>query len=195
MLPGEWPGRWSTSKDRSPQSTTSPSSSTRVAGRRRDLSHHRHPGGRHRVDEQLRDVIASIAVRPEHRVAVVLGHERRAHRSREVGCFGPVDRPLLELVHAADVVGVAVGRHGEHAMTELMLDEVSERREPERGVDDEIAVTAAYVPHVAPQQRMHMRFGDERDAVADAPDDPPGVSDGQLAAYEQPLVLPQLGQA
>jgi hypothetical protein len=80
-------------------------------------------------------------------------------------------------------------------MTELMLDEVSEGREPERGVDHEIAVTAAYVPHVAPQQRMHMRFGDERDAVADAPDDPPGVSDGQLAAYEQPLVLPQLGQA
>ena len=32
MLPGEWPGRWSTSKARSPRSTTSPSASSRVAG-------------------------------------------------------------------------------------------------------------------------------------------------------------------
>ena len=65
-------------------------------------------------------------------------------------------------------------------MAELALDEVGERCEPERGVDDEIAVTAPYVPHVAPQQRVHVRLGDERDAVAHSAHHPPGIRDRQL---------------
>ena len=50
-----------------------------------------------------------------------------------------------------------MGRDREHRMTELVLDQMGERRQPERGVDHEITVAAPHVPHVAAQQRVHMQ--------------------------------------
>ncbi len=146
----------------------------------RDLSDHRHACDRNSVDEDLGDVVARISIGPEDRLAVLLGDQRGAHRCHEVGSFDAVDRSLVELVQAADVVGVAVGRHSEERVADLVLDEVSERRETERGVDDEITVTSLHVPHVAPQQRVDVRLGDQRDAVTHAPHDPPGIGDRQL---------------
>ena len=75
-------------------------------------------------------------------------------------------------------------------MAELMLDEVRDRHEPERRVDDQVAVTAAHVPDVAAQQRMDVRLGDQRDAVTDVAGDEPGVGDGQrgrLGTATKPL--------
>ena len=65
-------------------------------------------------------------------------------------------------------------------MAELGLDEVAQRAEAERRVDDEVAVAAAHVPDVAAQQRVDVRLGDERDAVADAFGHEPRIGDGQV---------------
>ena len=46
MLPGEWPGRWSTSKARSPRSTTSPSAQQARRRRRRPGAARRRPARR-----------------------------------------------------------------------------------------------------------------------------------------------------
>jgi hypothetical protein len=70
-------------------------------------------------------------------------------------------------------------------MTELMLDELGQRREPERGVDDEIAVTATHVPATGNSARLVTRGTMPR----------PSAQSQRRGGYEQPLVLPQLGQA
>ena len=51
--------------------------------RARDLADHRHAGRRHRVDQELGDVVAGVAVGAEHGLAVVLGDERRLLRRGE----------------------------------------------------------------------------------------------------------------
>ncbi len=47
------------------------------------------------------------------------------------GGLDSVDRPVGELVHAPDVIRVAVRRDGEHGVTDLVLDEMRQRREPQ----------------------------------------------------------------
>ena len=146
-----------------------------------DLTDHRHANGRHRVDQELGDVVARVAVRPQHGLAVVLRDEGRLLRLREHPGLDAMDRPVGELGHAADVVGVHVRGDGEHRVIELMLHEVRDRHQPERRVDHEVAVTAAHVPDVAAQQRVDVRLGDQRDTVTDGAGDEPGIGDGQLA--------------
>src|SRR5437016_14530862 len=79
MLPGEWPGRWSTSKERSPASITSPSSTTRVGAAETTA----YAGGvearaRQRVDQGvILDRIAAGAEVVEHEVRGRRGHQRR----------------------------------------------------------------------------------------------------------------------
>ena len=77
-----------------------------------------------------------------------------------------MDRPLVELVHPADVVAVDVGGDRQQVVVEVVLDEVAQRPQPERRVDDEVDVAPAHVPHVAAQQRVDVGLGDERDPVA-----------------------------
>jgi hypothetical protein len=91
-----------------------------------------------------------------------------------------VDRPLLELVHAADVIAVGMGGDSQEALGELALDEVAHRPEAERRVDDEVRRPPSHVPDVAAQQRVHVWLGDERDVVADALGREPWIGDRQV---------------
>ncbi len=70
--------------------------------------------GRDGIDEQVGDVVAGIAVRAEHLLAVDGRVERspRPAAASSVG-LGGVDGPVGELVHPADVVAVDVGGDGE----------------------------------------------------------------------------------
>jgi hypothetical protein len=65
----------------------------------------------------------------------------------------PVHDPGLELVEAADVVVVDVGRDRD----ERLLDEVGDRRadrgDADPGVDEEVAIATADVPEIAAEQR------------------------------------------
>jgi hypothetical protein len=49
----------------------------------------------------------------------------------ELGGFVRMDRPLVELVHPADVVAVHVGGDGQQVVVEVALDEVAQRSQPE----------------------------------------------------------------
>jgi hypothetical protein len=51
-----------------------------------------------------------------------------------------MDRPVGELGHAADVIGVHARRYRDDCVAELMLDEVRDRHESERRVDDQVTV-------------------------------------------------------
>jgi hypothetical protein len=42
-----------------------------------------------------------------------------------------MDRPVLELVHPADVIAVDVGGDGQQLVVQLVLDEVAQRPQPE----------------------------------------------------------------
>lgn len=88
-----------------------------------------------------------------------------------------MDRSLLELVEPNDMIGVSVSRDRDQVTVEFTFDERPQRSDPHAGVDDEAGVAPLHVPHVAAQERMDVRFGDERDAVADAQANPPDIRD------------------
>ena len=103
--------------------------------------------------------------------------------------FGRMDGSPIELVHAADVIGVHVRRDGEHVVTELVLDEVPQRRRP-----SEVSTTRSRSrPRTC--HTLHRRSGWTCGSlikvivVADAFDDEPGISDGQIE-HESTLDLP-----
>ena len=77
MLPGEWPGRCSTSKWRSPRSMASPRRAAAWPVPGRSIVAATSPR-RRGVDEQLGDVVAAVAVRAEDGVA----EDRRLQRHR-----------------------------------------------------------------------------------------------------------------
>ena len=69
-------------------------------------------------------------------------------------------------MQAAHVVTVNVRCDRDEVVPELALDDVTERRQTHRGVDDEVGRATLDHPYVAPQQRVHVRLGHERYAVA-----------------------------
>ena len=85
-----------------------------------------------------------------------------------------------ELVHAAHVVAVHVRRNGQHVVSELALDQVAQWPQAERCVDDEVVPPATDVPHVAPQQWMHVRLGDQGDLVIEPLGDEPRIGDRKI---------------
>ena len=134
----------------------------------------------HGVDEQIGDVVAGLAVRAEDALAVDGRVERRPAGPGHLVGLGCVHRPLVELVHAADVVAVGVGGDGQQPVLQLALDEVAQRTEAERRVDDDVGIPAPDVPDVAPQQGVHVGLGDQRDAVTDVARHEPRIGDGQI---------------
>ena len=136
--------------------------------------------GRHGVDEDVGHVVPGIDVRLAHR-GTELGDVERHHAGiGEPFGLRRVDRPSVELVHAADMIGVHVGGDRQQVVPEFPLDEVSHRTQPERRVDDHVEVATLHVPHVAPQQGVDVRLRDQGDRIVDPLDDEPRIGDGKV---------------
>ena len=159
-----------------------------VAGIEQPCRRGRHPierggrqtAGRDGIDEEVGDLVPGVEIglahrRPEH-AAVEFDQPGRRQPFR----LRSVDGAVAELVHATDVVGMGVCRHGEHVVSDRMLDQVAERLQAERRVDDEILAATVDVPHVAPQQWMDVRLGDQGDPVVDPLGDEPRVGHGEI---------------
>jgi hypothetical protein len=154
MLPGEWPGRCSTSKVRSPRS----------------IGH-----GGHQGFGQL------VAARPDgvdHPVAYV-GRRQRGEilRVRELFLLAAVGDALLELVEAADVVVVAVSRDSGKPLFEQMARGLLQAGDAEAGVHHHVPVAPAHMPDVAADEGVDVGFPDEGDVVVDPREVEPSLAD------------------
>ena len=106
------------------------------------------------------------------RLLAFLAEIRRAQLHAAVGVgevlrLGGVDQALFELVHAAGVIEMVVGRAGQQRLVDQIARRLLEARQAERGVDQQVAVAAAHMPDVAADQRVDVRFVDQRDVVVD----------------------------
>jgi hypothetical protein len=140
----------------------------------------RHPACGHGVDQEVGDVVAGVEVRPTDRLAESGGIERDRAGRTQLLRLRRMDGSPFELVETAHVIAVHMCRHGEHLVAELVLDEVPQRPDAERRVDHEVEIATTNVPHVAPQERVDVRLGDQGDPVVDAIDDEPRVGNGQI---------------
>jgi hypothetical protein len=88
---------------------------------------------------------------------------------------------LVEGVQPADVVEVVV-RRNRHDRS--IVDERRQLRaeipDPVAGIHDEVAVPTAHVPDVGSEERVEMRFYEERDVVGDPLCAEPPLGDGQI---------------
>ena len=94
------------------------------------------------------------------------------------GVYGTV----LELVEAADVVDMGVGRDRDDVAGEQLWKRLSQAGETQAAVDDEVPVAPAEVPDVAAQQRRDEGLVDPRQAIVDADGPEPRRGDAPLHA-------------
>jgi hypothetical protein len=93
--------------------------------------------------------------------------------------FDDVHESFRELVHAAGVVHVRVGSDRGEGLFEEIAGRACEARESEPRVDQQIAVAAAYVPDIAPQEPVDVRLRKEREIRGDGPTFEPAGGNGQ----------------
>lgn len=78
------------------------------------------------------------------------------------------------------MVEMAVGDDDDRlAGAHLGQDEVAQRGDAQAGVDEQVGRRAVDMPDVRPQERVDVRFDDERDVLADHVCLEPSVGDGK----------------
>ena len=88
--------------------------------------------------------------------------------------FSGMRQARLELMQTTDVIEVGVRRDGQRLAGRDFGENRAQRREAESGIDQQIAVAAAYVPDVAADEGIDIRLDDLRDRVVDRADCKPG---------------------
>jgi hypothetical protein len=89
-----------------------------------------------------------------------------------------VNAHIGELVMPTDVVVVTVRCYRGDVLVEEIDHRRGEAHESHAGVDDEVAITTAQMPDVAPHQRDHVRFPQQSERVVDGLAFEPTVGDG-----------------
>ena len=101
----------------------------------------------------------------------------KADWTRELGRFVDMSDAVRELVRASHVVEVTVREDGSHRVPEEVTRRLTQAREAEAGVDNQIALTATDMPHVATGERVDVELGQERDTVREALPAKPALGD------------------
>ena len=97
------------------------------------------------------------------------------------GGLGAMAQALAEFMRAADMIEVGVGGDQGHRPPRKEGD-VLQRPQPHAGIDEQVAVTPAHVPHVGAEKGADVRLADQRHAVLQGFDLVPGVGDRQAHA-------------
>ncbi len=100
---------------------------------------------------------------------------------------------VLEFVMSAHMVEMAVTGYAQHLAFGQQADVAAQGHDAETRIEQQVALAAAYMPHVAAHAGVDERFPDQRDAVGQALAAVPilGATDGKahgaiLAAMGQP---------
>ena len=133
------------------------------------------PGVRGGVEQQVGQVVRRGDAEPEGR-----GERRPAQRPRRGRrrVLSGVGQAGVELVRAAEVVQVRMRDHEHGVALEQPRQRRPQRGDTQPGVDDQVALGAAQVPDVGPQERVHVRLVDDGQPVVDPGDPEPAAGVG-----------------
>jgi hypothetical protein len=90
---------------------------------------------------------------------------------------------LVELVRGAHVVEVGVAEHQDRVVLEQLRPGPPQVGDAEPAVQYEVTVPPAQVPEVGPQQRVHVRLGEQGDRGVDRRAGEPGGGDRERCAH------------
>ena len=117
--------------------------------------------------------------RKDLRLHIAFDHRVHAVRCGQDAGLGGVDQPFVEFVVAAHMVEVAVAGDAEQRLLGHQRHLLLEAQHAHAGIEQQVPVAPADVPHVAAHVGVHVGLPDQGDVVADAPRLEPALCHGQ----------------
>src|ERR1700722_8613821 len=109
-------------------------------------------------------------------------------RRSTIGCrvnlsLEQVAEPLLELMVAAPMIEMTVGRYTDHRPFTQSGNLRSKRTHAHTGIDEHIAIPASYMPYVAANEGVDVGLLDQRDPIAQRVHPKPAIGNFECAAH------------